>query len=63
MSPSHDLQIVAARLHLEPLFVKYHVKLIFPGHIHAYQRTANVTNDLVPKTGPIHITIGAGRWL
>jgi hypothetical protein len=56
----HDPQIVAAREHFEPLFVKYHVNLIFTGHIHAYQRTANVANDTLTKTGPIHITIGAG---
>jgi hypothetical protein len=56
----HDHQIKAAREHLEPLFVKYHVNLIFTGHIHAYQRTANVANDTLTEDGPIHITIGAG---
>lgn len=56
----HDLQIVAAREHLEPLFVEYHVNIVFTGHIHAYQRTANVANDALVETGPIHITVGAG---
>lgn len=56
----HDLQIVAAKEHLEPLFVEYHVNVIFSGHIHAYQRTANVALDNLVETGPLHITIGAG---
>eukprot|EP00934_Nitzschia_sp_Nitz4_P004694 Nitzschia sp. Nitz4//scaffold71_size96697//58901//60627//NITZ4_004700-RA/size96697-processed-gene-0.114-mRNA-1//1//CDS//3329557262//4684//frame0 len=56
----HDSQIFAAREHLEPLFVKYHVNVVFTGHIHAYQRTANVDNDTIVETGPIHITVGAG---
>jgi hypothetical protein len=56
----HDLQIFAAQEHLEPLLVKYNVNLVFTGHIHAYQRTANVASGSVTPTGPIHITIGAG---
>jgi acid phosphatase type 7 len=56
----HDLQIMAAREHLEPLFVKYGVNVIFSGHIHAYSRTAPVENGRVSETGPIHIVVGAG---
>lgn len=56
----HDLQIKAAKEHLEPLFVQYHVNVVFTGHIHAYLRTANVAMDEVTETGPLHITIGAG---
>jgi hypothetical protein len=56
----HDLQIFAARDNLEPLFVKHHVNLIFTGHIHAYQRTANVAMEELVPSAPIHITIGAG---
>ena len=56
----HDLQIVAAREHLEPLLVKYNVNVVFTGHIHAYLRTANVAMEELVETGPIHITIGAG---
>jgi hypothetical protein len=59
-SHPHDLQITAARDHLEKLFIKYHVNLIFTGHIHAYQRTENVAHDRVTEDAPIHITIGAG---
>lgn len=56
----HDLQIQAARQHLEPLFVEYYVNVIFTGHIHAYQRTHNVAMDVLDETGPLHITVGAG---
>jgi acid phosphatase type 7 len=56
----HDLQIVAAQQHLEPLLVKYVVNVVFSGHIHAYQRTANVAMGELTSTSPIHITIGAG---
>jgi 3',5'-cyclic AMP phosphodiesterase CpdA len=56
----HDLQIVAAKEHLEPLFVKHKVNMVFSGHIHAYLRTAAVRHDEVHPTGPVHITIGAG---
>ncbi|KAL7527862.1 hypothetical protein ACHAWF_002333 [Thalassiosira exigua] len=54
-----DPQIFAAREHLEPLFVKYHVNVIFAGHIHAYQRTKNVAMGRVDPKGPVHLTIGA----
>ena len=56
----HDLQIIAAREHLEPLLVRYQVNLVLTGHIHAYQRTHNVALGNLTKTGPIHITVGAG---
>lgn len=56
----HDLQIFAAREHMEPLFVEYRVNVVFTGHIHAYQRTHNVALDVLDRTGPLHITVGAG---
>ena len=56
----HDKQIVAAREHLEPLFMDYSVNMVFTGHIHAYQRTANVYREQINPKGPIHVTIGAG---
>ena len=56
----HDLQIVAAKEHLEPLFVEHSVNLVFSGHIHAYQRSKNVAFGTANVTGPVHITIGAG---
>jgi acid phosphatase type 7 len=56
----HDLQIVAAREHLEPLFVHHGVNVVFSGHIHAYSRTAPVVNGQLSQTGPIHIVVGAG---
>lgn len=56
----HDLQIKAAQDHIEPLLVKHNVNVVFNGHIHAYQRTANVAMGKLDPRGPIHITIGAG---
>jgi len=56
----HDPQIFAAKEHLEPLFVNYHVNLVLTGHIHAYQRTDYIAFGNLTETGPMHITIGAG---
>jgi len=57
----HDLQIVAAREHVQPLLIEHKANMIFSGHIHAYQRTGNIIEDAVRHPhGPIHITIGAG---
>eukprot|EP00980_Cylindrotheca_fusiformis_P011420 scaffold2644_cov129-Cylindrotheca_fusiformis.AAC.10 len=56
----HDPQIIAAREHFEPLFVKHHVNVVFTGHIHAYQRTKNVAMGKPHRRGPLHVTVGAG---
>uniref|UniRef100_A0A7R9WVC6 Calcineurin-like phosphoesterase domain-containing protein n=1 Tax=Craspedostauros australis TaxID=1486917 RepID=A0A7R9WVC6_9STRA len=57
----HDLQIVAAREHIQPLLIEHRANMIFSGHIHAYQRTSNIVEDAVKDPrGPVHITIGAG---
>lgn len=56
----HDVQIFAARSHLEPLMVDYRVNLVFSGHIHAYQRTHPVRHNETDPRGPMHITVGAG---
>ncbi|KAL7550810.1 hypothetical protein ACHAWF_014017, partial [Thalassiosira exigua] len=55
----NDPQILAAKEHLEPLFLKYHVNVLFTGHVHAYQRTKNVAMGRVDPEGPVHLTIGA----
>jgi acid phosphatase type 7 len=55
-----DPQILAAKQHLEPLFVRYGVNVVFTGHIHAYLRTSNVAFGAVDAKGPIHVTVGAG---
>lgn len=57
---ARDPQIFAARDYMEPLFVQYKVNIVFTGHIHAYQRTANVAMEVLDPSGPMHITIGAG---
>jgi acid phosphatase type 7 len=56
----HDAQIIAAKEHFEPLFVKYKVNLVVAGHIHAYQRTKNVAMDQLDPAGPVHVVVGAG---
>jgi hypothetical protein len=56
----HDPQIFAAQEHMEPIFVKHHVNVVFTGHIHAYQRTANVAMGKPDHKGPMHVTVGAG---
>jgi acid phosphatase type 7 len=56
----HDNQILAAKQYIEPLLIEYQVNVVFSGHIHAYLRTSPVTYDQVNRTGPIHITVGAG---
>jgi acid phosphatase type 7 len=56
----HDAQIIAAKEHFEPLFVKHKVNLVVAGHIHAYQRTKNVAMDQLNPAGPVHVVVGAG---
>jgi hypothetical protein len=56
----HDAQIIAAKEHLESLFVEYKVNLVINGHIHAYQRTKTVADETVTPTGPMHVIVGAG---
>ena len=56
----HDYQSLAAKEHLEPLFVQHRVNVVFSGHIHAYLRTTTVAHGIVDPTGPMHVTIGAG---
>lgn len=55
-----DLQIVAARQHLEPLLVEHRVNMVFSGHIHAYMRTTTMSNETFHPQGPMHVTVGAG---
>ena len=54
-----DPQVLAARQYLEPLFVEYHVNLVFSGHVHAYMRSHPVRHGEVHPKGPIHITVGS----
>ena len=55
-----DEQVAAAREHLEPLFVKHKVNLVFTGHVHAHLRTSPVAFGNLNSTAPVHITVGAG---
>lgn len=56
----HDEQILVARKHLKPLFERYHVNVVFSGHLHAYQRTHALVHGAPNATGPMYITVGDG---
>eukprot|EP00816_Leptocylindrus_hargravesii_P007542 CAMPEP_0196813154 /NCGR_PEP_ID=MMETSP1362-20130617/34111_1 /TAXON_ID=163516 /ORGANISM="Leptocylindrus danicus, Strain CCMP1856" /LENGTH=449 /DNA_ID=CAMNT_0042189209 /DNA_START=137 /DNA_END=1486 /DNA_ORIENTATION=+ len=45
---------------MEPLFVKYHVNLVFSGHEHAYMMTKNIAYGILNEDGPRYIIIGDG---
>lgn len=55
-----DVQLKKGREHLEPLFVKYRVNIVFSGHIHAYMRTKNIVFGGLDNDGPVHIIVGDG---
>ena len=55
-----DIQVLAEKEHLEPLFVQYKVNFVFTGHVHAYQRTSPVAFEKLNPSGAVHITVGAG---
>ena len=48
------------RLTFEDMLVQAKVSLVIAGHIHAYERTANIVNGAINATGPAHILIGDG---
>ncbi|KAL3796767.1 hypothetical protein HJC23_010914 [Cyclotella cryptica] len=55
-----EIFITAARTHLEPLFFKYSVNVVFAGHVHSYMRTAPTANSTLHPRGPIYIIQGNG---
>jgi hypothetical protein len=56
----NDPQPIQMKKHLEPLLVQYRVNFIVAGHLHAYSRSKPVANNLLTRTGPIHIVLGNG---
>lgn len=51
------------RLYLEPLWRKYEVNLILTGHIHRYERSCFVYQEIClgPESkAPVHMTVGTG---
>lgn len=55
----HDVQVLAAQLHLEPLFVENNVNLVVSGHVHAYMRSQPVRYGKVDKEGPVYVIVGS----
>ena len=47
--------------HLESLFYKYAVDMVFNGHIHAYERSYPVYNDVVRAILVSGYAVGEGR--
>lgn len=45
---------------MEPLFVRYHVNIVFSGHEHAYMMSRNIASGSLNEDGPQYIIIGDG---
>jgi len=48
------------REHMEILFHKHQVDIVFSGHVHAYERTGAIYQNTTQCDGIVHITIGDG---
>ena len=48
------------RLEYEPLFYQYGVDIVFNGHVHAYERSKPVYQNMTNPCGTTHIVIGDG---
>ena len=55
-----EFQIVDMRDSMESLFYKYKVNVVFAGHVHAYERSFPVYQNVTTKDGPVYINIGDG---
>ena len=53
-----DPQTVQMRESMEELFYKYNVNLVFNGHVHDYERTYPVFQNVTDNYGTVYITIG-----
>jgi predicted phosphodiesterase len=53
-----DKQTVEMRSNMELLFNKYHVNIVFNGHVHDYERTYPVFMNKTDEFSTIYITIG-----
>ncbi len=53
-------QAVLMRDSMEKVFYKYHVNIVFTGHVHAYERTYPVFQNETRSDGVVYITIGDG---
>jgi len=48
------------RVSFEPLFMQYKVDLGLVGHVHAYERVAEVVNGIVTPGGTAYVMVGNG---
>ena len=55
-----EFQTVDMRDSMESLFYKYKVNVVFAGHVHAYERSFPVYQNVTTKDGPVYINIGDG---
>jgi Calcineurin-like phosphoesterase len=55
-----EWQSIDMRGNLEDIFHTYKVNVVFSGHVHAYERSKPVYNDVVRADGTVYITIGDG---
>lgn len=56
----NEQQTVLMRNAMEGVFYKYHVNIVFTGHVHAYERTYPVFQNETRSDGVVYITIGDG---
>mmetsp|Transcript_27190 Transcript_27190/g.32973 ORF Transcript_27190/g.32973 Transcript_27190/m.32973 type:complete len:563 (+) Transcript_27190:35-1723(+) len=56
----NETQTLQMQEALEPLFVKYHVNIVFAGHTHGYMHSKNVQFGLLNKKAPIYVIVGEG---
>ena len=57
---TNEIFISEARVHLEPIFLKYVVNFVIAGHIHSYMRSVPMANFAPHPRGPIYIIQGNG---
>ena len=53
-----EWQTVTMRENMESIFYEYHVNLVFSGHVHAYETTYPVYQNVTKDDGVVYVTIG-----
>ncbi len=56
----HWMEGELLRLSIEPLLYSYGVDIVLSGHVHSYERTAPVYNDIPNECGAVYLVIGDG---